>query len=96
VIPEQIIFISRGITVNHQLDATISPVYYPDFIYSSVCFERPHAHHQELNCSSSLWSYLRSVVIAVLLVVVRHKVEKLLHLVGDLFELYDDARTCKL
>ena len=41
------------------------------FIYSSVCFGRPHAHHQELNnCSSSLWFYLRSVVIAVLLVVV--------------------------
>ena len=41
------------------------------FIYSSTCFGRPHAHHQELNnCSSSLWFYLRSVVIAVLLVVV--------------------------
>jgi hypothetical protein len=41
------------------------------FIYSSVSFGRPHAHHQELNnCSSSLWFYLRSVVIAVLLVVV--------------------------
>jgi hypothetical protein len=41
------------------------------FIYSSTCFGRPHADHQELNnCSSSLWFYLRSVVIAVLLVVV--------------------------
>jgi hypothetical protein len=41
------------------------------FIYSSPYFERPHAHHQELNnCSSSLWFYSRSVVIAVLLVVV--------------------------
>ena len=40
------------------------------FIYSSTCFGRPHAHYQELNnCSSSLWFYLRSVVIAVLLVV---------------------------
>jgi len=40
------------------------------FIYSSTCFGRPHAHHQELNnCSSSLWFYLRSVAIAVLLVV---------------------------
>jgi len=40
------------------------------FIYSSTCFGRPHAHHQELNnCSSSLWFYLRRVVIAVLLVV---------------------------
>jgi len=26
------------------------------FMYSSTCFGRPHAHHQELkNCSSSLW-----------------------------------------
>ena len=41
------------------------------FIYKSACFGRPHAHHQELNnCSSSLWFYLRSVVTAVLLVVV--------------------------
>ena len=40
------------------------------FIYSSTCFGRPHAHHQELNnCSSSLWFYLRIVVIAVLLFV---------------------------
>ena len=40
------------------------------FIYSSTCFGRPHAHHQEPNnCSSSLWFYLRSVVTAVLLVV---------------------------
>ena len=36
------------------------------FIYSSTCFGRPHAHHQELNnCSSSLWFYLRIVVIIV-------------------------------
>jgi uncharacterized membrane protein len=41
------------------------------FIYSSTYFGRPHAHHQELNnCSGSLWFYLHSVVIAVLLVVV--------------------------
>jgi len=41
------------------------------FIYSSTCFGRPHVHHQELNnCSGSLRFYLRSVVIAVLLVVV--------------------------
>jgi hypothetical protein len=38
------------------------------FIYSSTCFGRPHAHHQEFNnCSSSLWFYLRIVVTAVLL-----------------------------
>jgi hypothetical protein len=41
------------------------------FIYSSTCFGHPHAHHQELNnCSSSLWFYLQSVVIAELMVVV--------------------------
>jgi hypothetical protein len=40
-------------------------------MYSSTCFERPHAHHQELNnCSSSHWFYHWSVVVAVLLVVV--------------------------
>ena len=59
------------IQINHQLDATVSPVFYLTFIYSSICFGRPHAHHQELcNCSSSLWFYRCSVVIAVLLVVV--------------------------
>jgi len=51
--------------------ATISPVYYLTFIYGSACFGRPHAHHQELDsCSSSLWFYRWSVVIAVLLVAV--------------------------
>jgi hypothetical protein len=41
------------------------------FMYSSTCFGRPHAHHQELNnCSNNLWFYRWSVVIAVLLVVV--------------------------
>jgi len=41
------------------------------FIYSSTCFGH-HAQHQELNnCSSSLWFYLRIVVRAVLLFVVR-------------------------
>jgi hypothetical protein len=44
--------------------------YYLTFLYSSSCFGRPHVHHQELNCSSSLWSYRWSVVVAVLLVVV--------------------------
>jgi hypothetical protein len=40
------------------------------FIYSSTCFGRPHAHHQELNnCSSNLWFYLHIVVIVVLLFV---------------------------
>jgi hypothetical protein len=37
------------------------------FIYSSTCFRRSHAHHQELNnCSSSVWFYRWNVVIAVL------------------------------
>jgi hypothetical protein len=41
------------------------------FIYSSTCFGRPHAHHQDLNnCSSSLWFCRWGVVIAVMLVVV--------------------------
>jgi hypothetical protein len=40
-------------------------------MYSSACFGRPHAHHQELNnCSSSLCFYRWSVVVAVLWVVV--------------------------
>jgi len=48
------------IQINHQLDATISPAFYLTFIYSSTCFGRPHAHHQELNkCSSSFWLYNR-------------------------------------
>jgi len=37
------------------------------FVYSSICFWRFPAHHQELNdCSGSLWFYLRIVVIVVL------------------------------
>ena len=41
------------------------------FVYSSTCFGRFPAHHQELNdCSGSLWFYLRIVVTAVLLFVV--------------------------
>jgi hypothetical protein len=40
-------------------------------MYSSTCFGRPHAYHQELNnCNSSLWFYLRNVVVTVLVVVV--------------------------
>jgi len=44
--------------------------YYLIFMYSSTCFGRPPAHHQELNCSSSLWFYRWSAVVAVLLVMV--------------------------
>jgi hypothetical protein len=62
---------SQGIQINHQQDATSSPVYYLKFMYSSTCFGCPHAHHQKLNnYSSSLWFYRWSVVVAVLLVVV--------------------------
>jgi len=61
----------RTIQINHQPDATIFQFIILTFIYRSTCFGRPHARHQELdNCSSSLWFYLRSVVIAVLLVMV--------------------------
>ena len=61
----------RTIQINHQPDAIIFQFIILTFIYNSTCFGRPHAHHQELNnCSISLWFYVRSVVIAVLLVVV--------------------------
>jgi len=56
----------------NQPDATTSQVYYLTFMNSSACFGRPHARHQELNdCSSSLWFYRWSVVVAVLLFVVK-------------------------
>jgi hypothetical protein len=59
------------IEINLEPDAAISTVFYLTFIYSSTCFGRPQAHHQELNnCSSSFWFYSWSVVVAVLLVVV--------------------------
>jgi hypothetical protein len=55
----------------NQLDAIIPQVYYLTFIYSSVCFGRFHAHHQEHNnCNSSFWFYRWSVVGAVLLLVI--------------------------
>jgi len=60
------------IQINHQLDATISPVYYPDVYLQLNMFwasSRPSSGAQQLR--SSLWFYLRIVVIAVLLVVVR-------------------------
>jgi len=35
------------------------------FIYSSICFGRPLAHHRDLNdCNSGLWFCLRIVMIA--------------------------------
>jgi len=48
----------RTIQINHQPDATIFQFIILTFIYSSTCFGRFHAHHQELNdCSGSLWFY---------------------------------------
>jgi hypothetical protein len=55
------------IQIDHQPDATIIQFIILTFIYSSTCFRHSPADHQELNdCSSSLWFYLRIVVIAVL------------------------------
>jgi len=57
----------RTIQINHQPDATIFQFIILTFIYSSTCFGRFPAHHQELNdCSGNLCFYLRIVVIAVL------------------------------
>jgi hypothetical protein len=57
--------------INHQPDATFFQFIILSFIYSSICFRRFPAHHQELNdCSGSLWFYLRIVVTVVLLFVV--------------------------
>jgi hypothetical protein len=56
-----------SLQINHLPDATIFQFIILTFIYSSTCFGRSPAHHQELNdCSSSLCFYLRIVVIAVL------------------------------
>jgi hypothetical protein len=61
----------RTIQINHQPDATIFQFIILTFVYSSTCFGRFPAHHQELNnCSGSLLFYLRIVVTVVLLVVV--------------------------
>jgi hypothetical protein len=57
----------RTIQINHQPDATIFQFNILTFIYSSTCFGRSPAHHQDLNdCSSSLWFYLRIVVTTLL------------------------------
>ena len=53
--------------INHQPDATIFQFIILTFIYSSTCFGRSPAHHQELHdCSGSLWFYLLIVVTVVL------------------------------
>jgi hypothetical protein len=70
---ENLISLNEGFFFNliNQPDAATSQVYYLLFKYSSTCFGRLYAHHQELNnWSSSLWFYRWSLVIAVLLVVV--------------------------
>jgi hypothetical protein len=55
------------IKINHQPEATIFQFNILTFVYSSTCFGRFPAHHQELNdCIVSLWFYLRIVVIVVL------------------------------
>jgi len=55
------------IQMSHQPDATIFQFIILMFIYSSTCFGRSPAHHQELNdCSRSLRFYLCIAVIAVL------------------------------
>jgi hypothetical protein len=57
----------RTIQINLQLDATVFQFIILTFVYSSTCFGRFPAHHQELNyCSGSLWFYLRIMVIVVL------------------------------
>jgi hypothetical protein len=57
----------RTIQINHQPDTIIFQFIILTFVYSSTCFGRFLAHHQELNdCSGSLWFYFRIVVIAVL------------------------------
>jgi hypothetical protein len=53
----------RTIQINHQPDTTVFQSTIPTSIYSSTCFGRFFAHHQELNdCSGSFWFYLRIVV----------------------------------
>ena len=55
------------VKINHQPDATIFQFIILTFIYSSTCFGRFPAHHQELNdFSGRLWFYLRIVVTVVL------------------------------
>jgi hypothetical protein len=54
------------IQINRQPDAKIFQFIILMFIYSSTCFGRFPAHHQELSDrSGSLWFYLCIVVIAV-------------------------------
>jgi hypothetical protein len=64
---EQANTLCNSIQIDHQPEETIFQFIILTFIYSSTCFGRSPAHHQELNdCSSSLRFYLRIVVIVVL------------------------------
>jgi hypothetical protein len=55
------------ILINHQPNAAVFKFIIPTFVYSSTCFGRFPAHHQELNDrSGSLWYYLPIVVTVVL------------------------------
>jgi hypothetical protein len=55
------------IQINRQPNAIIFQFIILTFVYSSICFERFPAHHQELNdCGGSLWFYFSIVVIVVL------------------------------
>jgi hypothetical protein len=55
------------IQINHQPDSTVFQFINLTFVYSSTCFGRFPAHHQELNdYIGSLWLYLPIVVIVVL------------------------------
>ena len=56
------------VQINHQPDVKIYQFIKLTFVYSSTCFGRFPAHHQELlnDSSESLWFYLRIVVTVVL------------------------------
>ena len=57
----------RTIQINHQPDVTVFQFIILTFVYSSTCFGRFPAHHQELSdCCGSLWLYPRIVVTVVL------------------------------
>jgi hypothetical protein len=87
----------RTSQINHELDATNFQFINLTFVYSSTCFGRFPTHYQELNdCSGSLWLYLRIVVIVVLCSWSGRPAEKLLHQVGDLFELNVKLRCQKV
>ena len=89
------------IQINHQLDATISPVYYLTFIYSPTCFGRNRPDHDQQYCyhhAPKVRPEAATAVVELLMMGVRtpetcwavnnfqdNKLEKLLHLVGDLF-----------